>query len=369
VAEVTSVGIVGGGQLGRMLALAGLPLGIHTTVLDPSGEACAAAAADLILAPYDDLSALAQLAQRSDVVTFEFENVPAGAARELEAAVRVAPGAAALEASQDRLTEKTLFEKLGIPTARFAPAEDATQLAAAVESVGAPALVKTRRLGYDGKGQARIDSAGEAGEIFTALGDAPVIVESLVPFARELSQVSVRSKDGEIRHYPLVENVHRDGILRQTHAPADRIDESTAATAREHVERLMRQLEYVGVLALELFEHDNELLANEFAPRVHNTGHWTIDGAVCSQFENHLRAITGLPLGDTSARETCVMLNLVGGVPPTAQLAATPAAHVHLYGKQARPGRKIGHVTLTGAGDEFEQRLAALRELVDSHSA
>lgn len=363
------VGIVGGGQLGRMLALAGVPLGIRTTVLDPARDACAAAVADQILGPFDDASALAQLAERSDVVTFEFENVPAASVRALAEHNRVEPGAAALAVSQDRLAEKSLFAELGIPTGRSEPVDDAEQLRSAARAFGGSLILKTRRLGYDGKGQFRLDGPDDADEAFAAVGSAPSLAEAFVPFGRELSQLSVRGRDGKVCHYPLVENVHRDGILRETRAPAADLSDGTVAAARSYVERLMSHFGYVGVMALELFEAEDGLMANELAPRVHNTGHWTIDAAACSQFENHLRAICGLPLGDTRATQESAMLNLIGGTPPLAELAAVPGACVHLYGKEPRPGRKLGHVTLIAAGDEFEQRLAALRELVDSHNS
>ncbi len=368
--EAPRVGIVGGGQLGRMLALAGAPLGIRTTVLDPSRDACAAAVADQIVAPYDDKAALSQLAERSDVVTFEFENVPAAAVRELAEHQRVEPDAAALAVSQDRLAEKQLFGELGITTARNEPVDDEQQLRNVAAAFGGPLVLKTRRFGYDGKGQTNVQTAGDVTGALKALEGAPAIAEALVEFTRELSQVSVRSRDGMVLHYPLVENVHRDGILRETRAPADGVNETTASQARGYMEALMAHLGYVGVLALELFDTPDGLLANELAPRVHNSGHWTIDGAACSQFENHLRAVCGLPLGEVALREPCTMLNLIGGVPPLAELAAVPGARIHLYDKQSRPGRKVGHVTLLGGdGDEFERHLAALRELVESHNS
>lgn len=363
------VGIVGGGQLGRMLALAGAQLGIRTTVLDPARDACAAAVADQIVAPYDDAAALAQLAERSDVVTFEFENVPAESVRALADHKRVAPGPEALAVSQDRVLEKRLFADLDIPTGRSEPVDDADQLRAAASSIGGPLVLKTRRLGYDGKGQARLAGPDDAAEAFASVGGAPSIAEQYVEFSRELSQISVRGRDGDVRHYPLVENRHREGILRETLAPAGNVSDELANAARGHTERLMNRLDYVGVLALELFETDDGLLANELAPRVHNTGHWTIDGAVCSQFENHLRAVCGLPLGECAVRQQCAMLNLIGGVPPLAEIAAIPGLRIHLYDKEPRPGRKVGHLTLLGEGDEFEQLLQALRELVESHSS
>jgi 5-(carboxyamino)imidazole ribonucleotide synthase len=290
---------------------------------------------ELVVAPYDDPDALDRLADGAAVVTFEFENVPVEAASRIGAV----PGPRALELGQDRLREKELFRSLGIPTARFG----------GVGETGLPALVKSRRLGYDGKGQRRVDR------------DEPLhdgeLAEELVPFDRELSIVGVRARDGETRFWPLAENLHRDGILRVSRAPA-------VAAPQPEAERictlLLDELEYVGVLAVELFEVSGQLLANEFAPRVHNTGHWTIDGAETSQFENHLRAILGLPLGATAARAPTVMVNLIGHVPPLEELLALPGTHVHLYGKAPRAGRKVGHLTLVDADEETVARAIAL---------
>jgi 5-(carboxyamino)imidazole ribonucleotide synthase len=332
---VTLVGCIGGGQLGRMLGLAGSRLGFSFRFLDPSPDACARDVGELVVADYDDGKGLDRLAQAADVVTYEFENVP------VEAAGRVGtvPGVEALRRGQDRLHEKELFRSLGIPTARFGTFEE----------TGLPALAKTRRLGYDGKGQRLVESAG-------LLGDDE-LAEELVPFDRELSIVGVRGRDGEMRFWPVGENLHRDGILRVTRAPADRAPQREAEAIAA---ALMEALEYVGVLAVELFDVRGRLLANEFAPRVHNTAHWTIDGAATSQFENHLRAILGFPLGETDAGVSCVMVNLIGGVPDLASLLALRGAHVHLYGKAPRPGRKLGHVTLVDPDDATVERALAL---------
>jgi len=318
---VSIVGCLGGGQLGRMLALAGIPLGLRFRFLDPAADACAGEVGELLTGGYDDAALLDRLADGAEAVTFEFENVPVDAARRVGAV----PGSRALEEGQDRLREKELFRRLGIPTPRFGN----------LDETGLPAIVKSRRLGYDGKGQRRVDRPEPVGN-----GE---LAEELVSFARELSIVAVRGRDGETGFYPLAENVHRDGILRLSRAPAPGVPE---ALAREYAGRLLEELDYVGVLALELFEVEGRLLASEFAPRVHNSGHWTIDAAPTSQFENHLRAVLGLPLGPTDARAPSVMVNLVGSVPPLADLLALPGAHVHLYGKSPRAGRKVGHVTL-----------------------
>ncbi|MDH4346859.1 MAG: 5-(carboxyamino)imidazole ribonucleotide synthase [Thermoleophilia bacterium] len=335
------VACIGGGQLGRMLGLAGIPLGLRFRFLDPSADACAAAVGELVVGAYDDAEALARLADGADVVTYEFENVPVEAAERIGAL----PGPAALREGQDRLREKQLFTRLGIPTARYG----------SLEELGAPALVKKRRLGYDGKGQRRADAVEQLA--------VDELAEEIVPFDRELSVVAVRGHDGQTRFWPLAENVHRDGVLRVSRAPA--VD-APQSEAQEIATALLDELGYVGVLAVELFEVGGRLLANEFAPRVHNTGHWTIDGAVTSQFENHLRALLGLPLGDTSATASSVMVNLVGGVPPREALHALPGAHVHLYGKEPRAGRKLGHVTLVGAAEEA---VAEAIRLADGASA
>jgi len=318
-----------------MLGLAGLPLGLSFRFLDPSPAACAREVGELVVAPYDDPDGLSRLAAGADVVTYEFENVPVEAAR----SVAAVPGPAALEHGQDRLREKELFRSLGIPTARFGTLEEA----------GLPALVKTRRLGYDGKGQRRVEAPEPLG--------ADELAEAVVPFDRELSIVGVRGRDGETRFWPVAENVHRDGILRVARAPAV---EAPQREAEEIGTALLDALDYIGVLAVELFQVGGRLLANEYAPRVHNTGHWTIDGAETSQFENHLRAFLGLPLGGTGAPAPCVMANLIGEVPPLDELLALPGGHVHLYGKAPRSGRKLGHVTLVDPAEETVERLLDL---------
>ena len=335
---MTIVACIGGGQLGQMLGLAGIPLGVRFRFLDPSPAAPAAAVGELVVGAFDDPVALSRLTAGADVVTYEFENVSVGAA----AGAGALPPPRALELGQDRLTEKELFARLGIPTARFGT----------IAETGLPAIVKTRRLGYDGKGQRRCDAEETIGP--------HELAEELVAFDRELSLIAVRSRAGETRFWSLTENVHRDGILRVSRSPAVAAPQ---AAAEELAMRLLDDLDYVGVLALELFEADGGLLANEFAPRVHNTGHWTIDAAETSQFENHLRAVLGLPLGATGATSASVMINLIGGAPPLERLLELPGAHVHLYGKEARPGRKIGHVTLVGADASAIEEAIALIEL------
>lgn len=324
---MTLVACLGGGQLGRMLALAGIPLGLRFRFLDPAADACAGEVGELLVGSYGDHALLDRLADGADVVTYEFENVPVAAASRLGAV----PAVRALEEGQDRLREKELFLRLGIPTARFG----------GLAETGLPAIVKSRRLGYDGKGQRVVESEEPL--------RADELAEELVPFSRELSIVAVRGRTGEVAFYPLAENVHTDGILRVSRAPAVNAPEHLA---QDYARRLLEELDYVGVLALELFEVEGGLLANEFAPRVHNTGHWTIDGARTSQFENHLRAILGLPLGPTDPLWPTVMVNLIGEAPALERLLALPGARVHLYGKDAKPGRKLGHVTFVGASEE-----------------
>ncbi len=360
------VGIVGGGQLGRMLALGGAPLDIRCTVLDPSPDACATQVAPSILGAYDDPTALATLAGVSDVVTYEFENVPVDALRSLEGTIRVAPHPDALETAQDRLAEKTLFERVGLPTAPFAHVDSLDELVTALERIGAPAVLKTRRLGYDGKGQVVVRDPVLAEDAWRSLGEVPSILEGVVDFDRELSIVAVRGGDGDTRVYPLARNEHRGGILRVTRAPAPGVLPATSEVAERLVRSVMADLGYVGVIAIELFQVGEGLLGNELAPRVHNSAHWTIEGAETSQFENHLRAVAGLPLGPIEALGHSAMVNLVGSTPDPASVAAIPGAHLHLYGKQPRPGRKLGHVTVR-ADDEatLERGLLQVEGLVD----
>jgi 5-(carboxyamino)imidazole ribonucleotide synthase len=342
---MTVVGILGAGQLGRMIALAGYPLGLRFVVLDPSPDAPAGRLADHIRAPFDDRDALDDLAHRSHVVTYEFENVPVEAARRVERTRPVFPGPRALEAAQDRLFEKNLFRDLGIPTAPFEPVDDLAGLEAAARRIGLPAVLKTRREGYDGKGQRVIRRHEDLRQAFEDLGGKPLILEGFVPFERELSILAVRSTRGETRFWPLVQNTHGDGILRLSIAPAPDVPPELQAAAEKQATGVLDALGYVGVLAIELFQKDGVLYANEMAPRVHNSGHWTIEGAETSQFENHLRAGLGLPLGPTGPVGHSAMFNFIGDVPPVERLAAVPGLHLHLYDKGARPGRKIGHMT------------------------
>lgn len=355
-----TIGILGGGQLARMLALAGAPLGLRFLVVDSAEDACAGQVAPLLRADWRDFDKLGEFAARVDVATFDFENVPAETAQWLTAHVPVFPNPRALAISQDRLAEKTLFREIGLDTPAFVAVDSRDELARALDHVGTPAILKTRRLGYDGKGQFRLKSAADVDAAWEALGGAPSILEAFVPFERELSVIAVRSREGEFRTYPLTQNWHADGILSASLAPAPGAD-ALAPVAYAHARRIAEELDYVGTFALELFVREGKLLGNEMAPRVHNSGHWTIEGAPASQFENHLRAVLGLPLGDTGALDLHVMLNWVGELPDAMPVLAEPRAHWHDYGKSPRAGRKVGHATVCARGAaEMRERLARI---------
>lgn len=345
---MTTVGILGGGQLARMLALSGAPLGLRFLVLDSTADACAAQFVPSLQADYRDQPALAEFASRVDVATFDFENVPAESAQWLAERIPVFPSPRALAIAQDRLAEKSLFRELGIGTPDFVDIDSREGLRAAVEKIGMPAILKTRRLGYDGKGQFRIKTSADIEAAWQSLGSQAtsvgLILEAFVPFQRELSVLAVRGRDGEFRAWPLTENWHESGVLSASLAPAT-VDEALSAAAIGNARRVAEALDYVGVFALELFVHEGRLLANEMAPRVHNSGHWTIEGAETSQFENHLRAVLGLPLGSTRSIGQSCMLNWIGDLPEAAAILAEPCGHWHDYGKTAREGRKVGHAT------------------------
>ena len=352
------IGVLGAGQLGRMLALAGYPLGFRFTFLDPTPDSPASQVAPQLTAAYDDPKALGHLGT-ADVVTYEFENVPDAAAASIEAHTRLCPNSTALRVSQDRLLEKSAFRQLGIATADFANVTTRQELEIAFGEIGTPSILKTRRYGYDGKGQQRLLQADAGQAAFDALGQVPCLLEKLVPFARELSLLCVRTDSGQMAFYPLVQNIHHEGILRVTLAPAPSLTPELQRLAEGYAQKLLQHLDYAGVLALELFQTNGQLLANEFAPRVHNSGHFTIEGAVTSQFENHLRAITNLPLGDTSIRGSVAMLNLVGNMPEASSILAHRDAHWHDYGKTPRAGRKLGHVTMVANSEAERSQLIA----------
>ena len=359
------VGILGAGQLGRMLALAGYPLGMRFRFFDPTPGSPAGQMAEQIVAPYDDYKALESFSQGLDVATYEFENVPVEAALFLSQRVPVYPPPQALSVSQDRLTEKGFFAGYDIPTPPFAGVNTLDELKSAIDKTSLPAVLKTRRFGYDGKGQSVLHTMEDAETAWQAMGSQPLILEGFIPFQRELSILAVRGIDGATLFYPLVENHHREGILRLSLAPAPNLSTSLQAEAEGYASRVLNALHYVGVLAIELFQVGGHLLANEMAPRVHNSGHWTIEGAESSQFANHLRAICGLPLGSTAPLGYSAMLNLIGTIPDPARVLAFEGAHLHLYGKEPRPGRKLGHITLrTDDPSILGERLALLQKII-----
>lgn len=359
------VAVLGGGQLGRMLGLAAIPLGVACRFLDPVAGAPAAAVGPLVVGALDDPVALAATADGARVVTYEWEGVPAAGARTLAERVPVHPSWEILEVAQDRAAEKALFARLGVPAPTTVPIRDRADLDAALVGTGTPAVLKTCRGGYDGKGQVVIRDPVEADAAVTTLGGddgVDLVLEAWVPFDREVSVIAARGVDGDVRCYPLVENTHRDGILRVTRAPAPGLDTALQRDAETIARRILDEFDYVGVLAVELFQVGDRLLANEIAPRVHNSGHWTIEGAETSQFEQHLRAVLGLPLGSPAPRGHVAMLNAIGALPSADAVLAVPGAHLHDYGKAPRPGRKVGHVTVVAdTATELEVRLAELR--------
>ena len=341
------LGILGGGQLARMLAIAAAPLGVRTLVVDSAPDACAGQVAPLCQADWTDFAALEKFAAEVDVVTFDFENVPADTAAWLAERVAVFPNPRALAVAQDRLAEKTLFRECGLQTPAFEAVDTREDLHRALATIGAPSILKTRRLGYDGKGQFRIKQASDADAAWAALGANAhgLILEAFVPFERELSVLAVRTRQGDFRVWPLTQNWHTDGVLSLSLAPAPEVG-TLQARAETLARTLAERLDYVGVFALELFVKDGQLLGNEMAPRVHNSGHWTIEGAITSQFENHVRAVLGLPLGDTAARGFSAMFNWIGDLPDPGPVLHSIDGHWHDYGKQSRPGRKVGHATV-----------------------
>jgi 5-(carboxyamino)imidazole ribonucleotide synthase len=356
-----TIGILGGGQLGYMLALAGYPLGLRFRFLDPSPEAPVGRIAHRVTAEFTDEQALDKFAHGLQVVTYEFENVPVQAARFLAERVPVYPAAVALEEAQDRRREKRLFQRLGIPTTEFAEVSNPGEFEAALKQVGLPSVLKTCRLGYDGKGQWLLRTGAEVEKARRELPEASLILEKFVAFTRELSIIGIRSRTGETAFYPLIENHHRDGILRLSLAPAAHVSPLLQEVAEGYARKILETLDYAGVICLELFDSDGKLLANEIAPRVHNSGHWSIEGASTSQFENHLRAILGMPLGSTATIGYSAMVNLIGELPESNEVLRVTNAHLHLYGKTARPGRKLGHVTLRAETfAELQRRLVDL---------
>ncbi len=358
------IGMLGGGQLGLMLADAALEMGHEPRCLDPKPDSCAQRSCELIVAPFDDPDALAELARTAELATYEFERVPVAAVDRLAERIPVRPGAESLRVAQDRLLEKRRLREVGFETAAFEPVDSPADLDAALESLGRPALLKTRFGGYDGKGQVRVaDQSAE--DAWRALGEVPAILEAIVPFERELSLVCVRALGGDVAFFPVAENRHEGGILRVTRAPAGAIPPATEVALQHHARELLRSLDHVGALAIELFEVRGHLLANEIAPRVHNSGHWTIEGAETSQFAAHLQAITGAPLGPTAARAPSAMVNLIGEIPDAVRTLDLPGMTLHDYGKAPRPGRKVGHATIVDEDPErLEGSIAAVEALL-----
>lgn len=343
------VGVLGAGQLGRMLALAGYPLGLEFVFYDRNPEACAGQVGKLVVGEFEEKEKLKSFARQVDIVTVEFENIPLAALKYVSQFVPVYPNPDAITIAQDRLAEKQLFKSLGIPTPEFYTVDGAEALADISSKFHGAFLLKSRRFGYDGKGQLLLDSSISSEDAWAALGRVPLIAEQRMQFKREVSIIAVRDHRGVTRFYPLIDNVHEKGILNCSRVS---LNDSMQARAEDYAQRVLTVLDYIGVMAFEFFDVDGELVANEIAPRVHNSGHWTIEGAVTSQFENHLRAILNWPLGDTHVPAPCMMFNIIGKQPGIELLLKVPDAYIHNYGKQARPGRKLGHVTLIASTEK-----------------
>ncbi|MCL4139402.1 UNVERIFIED_CONTAM: hypothetical protein GTU68_042382 [Idotea baltica] len=347
-----------------MIAIAARPLGISCKVVDPSKDAPAASVAEHICADYSDPIAITKLVDEIDFLTFEFENVPAAALKHVPSTLSVSPPIEALQSSQDRLQEKQLFNSLGIGTTEYRAVSSANEIEAAAKELGYPCILKTRRLGYDGKGQSVLKSEADIPTALDQIESRELILEAFFPFDRELSIIGVRSDTGEIRCYPLVENIHRGGILRTTIAPAAEVSATTKQKAEEYFGTLAEHLSYVGVFCIELFVKDDLIVANEFAPRVHNSGHWSIEGTSCSQFENHARAVCKQPLGQTSVKTPSVMVNIIGEFPSKEELSRVDGVYIHDYGKAPRTGRKLGHATICDSDAEELQRKRKVLEAI-----
>ena len=360
------IGVLGGGQLGQMLAQAGTRLGHSFRFFDPDPEACARSEGEHVCAAYEDERALARFCDGLDLATFEFENVPVACAEFVAQRVPMHPSPGSLRLTQDRVHEKEWFERCAFETAPWRAVDSAASLVAAVAAVGVPGILKSRRGGYDGKGQARVDNASGAMAAWESIGHVPAIYEKRIAFQRELSLIVARSPVGELAWCPLVENTHAGGILRTTRAPATGVDEAVERLARDHAQRLVEDLGHVGVFTIELFQCEGgRLLANETAPRVHNSGHWTIEGAPTSQFENHLRAITGERPGSMVPVTPSAMVNLIGRIPDAVRAVREPGVFLHDYGKAPRAGRKVGHITIAGrSGPDTDALVARVLALI-----
>lgn len=350
------IGVLGAGQLGRMLAVSGYPLAKDFVFYDMSGSPSAGLGEVIIDREGEYVD---DFLSRVDRVTYEFEHLPVDVAERMAKEKPVHPCPRALQVCQNREAEKTLFGELGIPTPEWAVADSPETLRQAAEQLGCPVVAKSVTEGYDGKGQAVLKAPEEAGDAWASIGHSRVIVEKFVDFRREVSIIAVRSEDGDLAFYPMAENTHHDGILRYSIAPAPELSTDVTDAAERYIRALLNELDYVGVLTLELFETDNGLVANEMAPRVHNSGHWTIEGAHTSQFENHIRAVSGHPLGNVAARGLSCMINIIGEHGDTDRILELPYAHLHLYNKGERPGRKLGHVTVLA--DSYEELVWRVR--------
>lgn len=358
------IGIVGGGQLGRMMAMAARPMNIEFTFIDPAPDACAQSFGVHLQCHYDDDFAIEELINTCQAVTFEFENVPPEAVAKLAQHLPANPNAQALQVARDRWHEKSMFVELGIPVPKLATIDSEADLLEAVASVGLPAVLKTRTMGYDGKGQKVLRNEADVAGSYSELGSVPLIMEGFVDFDHEVSMVAVRSQSGEVKAWPVTQNEHREGILHCSRPVAAHLLQAQAA---EYASKVMQHLNYVGVMAFEFFVTSEGLLANEIAPRVHNSGHWTIEGAATSQFANHIRAVAGLPIGSTEQLAPCAMLNVIGDWPNVEAVLAVPGASWHDYGKDARIGRKIGHITVTAPTEaELDTRLSQLEGLLNN---
>ncbi|MEM6640624.1 MAG: 5-(carboxyamino)imidazole ribonucleotide synthase [Pseudomonadota bacterium] len=361
---MTRIGIIGAGQLGRMMALAAYPLGLKVRFVDTHADSPGGQVGDILIGALDDGDRLDELASVVDVVTFDVENVGAEHIDRLAAQRPFLPPPRALSIAQDRLNEKTCFTDLGIPTPRYRAVDTREDLDDAVSHVGIPLVLKTRRLGYDGRGQRVVRNEEELEDAFDALSGVPLIAESLIELEGEVSAIAVRSRGGEVRHYPLSFNVHEGGILRWSTAPHN--DEALEKEALIYINKILEAVDYTGILTVEFFIENGRLLANEMAPRVHNSGHWTIEGAVTSQFENHIRAVAGLPLGATTPRGYSAMVNFLGQMPSAPDVLALNGTHLHDYGKSPRPGRKLGHATVNAdSAAARDEKLKALLQLIE----
>ena len=360
---MTTIGVIGAGQLGQMLGIAGQKMGLDFVFLDPSDTPPAAAIGPVLKYPFDSDEGLAKLVAESDIITYEFENVAVAAIEKIAASTTVYPPADALRHAQDRLVEKTLFTTLDIPVAGFRAINSEEDLHAASADLGLPLVLKTRRFGYDGKGQSIVNVEADLEPAFMELGGSDLIAEQWIAFDREVSAIAARNVSGDVVFYPLTENLHRQGILSVSKAPA--AANELTGTANRYLASLLTHLDYVGVLALELFVTGDRLTANEIAPRVHNSGHWTIEGATTSQFENHLRAILDMPLGNADARGHAGMINLLGEMPGKSVELQADDCFLHDYGKEPRPGRKLGHVTVVADNPAaLEEQLKRLGKLL-----